>query len=122
MFPDCPGPDDLQNIGSPKSLQTQERTAMAIIDDDLVKAELALAELPRARTAPFDRSLAIIRHLASMTGNNGSRTISVENAQADAWLTICAVGQALENEGHCSGELWDKAMRLTQRWRSLLVG
>jgi hypothetical protein len=95
---------------------------MAIIDDDLVKAELALAELPRARTAPFDRSLAIIRHLASMTGNNGSRTISVENAQADAWLTICAVGQALENEGHCSGELWDKAMRLTQRWRSLLVG
>lgn len=94
---------------------------MAIIDDDLVKAELALAELPRARTGPFDRSLAIIRHLASMTGNNGSSTISIENAQADAWLTICALGQALENDGHCSSDLWDKAISLTQRWRSLLV-
>jgi hypothetical protein len=95
---------------------------MAIIDDDLVTAELALAELPRARKAPFDQSLAIIRHLASTTQNHGSRIISIETAQADAWLAICALGQTLENRGRCSGELWDKAIWLTQRWRSLLVG
>jgi hypothetical protein len=92
-----------------------------IIDDDLVTADLALAELPRARTTPFDRSLAIIRHLAAITMNNGSRTSIIENAQADAWLSICALGQTIENKGHASGELWDKAITLTQRWRSLLV-
>jgi hypothetical protein len=40
---------------------------MAVIDDDLVRAELALTELRRVRTLPFERSLAIIRHLASTT-------------------------------------------------------
>ncbi|WP_234686117.1 hypothetical protein [Bradyrhizobium monzae] len=53
-------------------------------EDDVVKAELALGELPRARTESRERSLAIVRHLANTTGNDGSRTISIENAQADA--------------------------------------
>jgi hypothetical protein len=64
---------------------------MAVIDDDLVKAELALTELRRARTLPFERSLAIIRHLASTTRNNGSRTQSIETAQADARLAISSL-------------------------------
>jgi hypothetical protein len=54
---------------------------MAVIDDDLVRAELALTELRRVRTLPFERSLAIIRHLASTTRNNGSRTQNIETAR-----------------------------------------
>jgi hypothetical protein len=90
---------------------------LASIDN---QAELAMRELPRARTETLERSLAIVRHLANTTGNNGSRTLSIENAQADAWLSNCAIGQALEKEGHCRDDLWDKAIALTQRWRSLL--
>lgn len=93
---------------------------MPISDDDAVKVDLALAELPRARTETLDRALPIVRHLAGTTGNNGSRTQSIETAQADAWLSICAIGQILEKEGRCPDDLWDKAIALTKRWRSLL--
>jgi hypothetical protein len=94
---------------------------MAIIDDDLILADLALAELPRARTVPFTQSMAIIRHLAAVTMNTGCRTPTIENAQADAWLSICALGQTMEKNRHTPGELLDKAIGLTRRWRSLLV-
>lgn len=94
---------------------------MPIDDDDVVKAELALSELPRARAETSEHSLAIVRHLANTTGNNGSRTLSIENAQADAWLSICAIGQTLEREGRCPDDLWDKALALTRRWRALLA-
>jgi len=93
---------------------------MTISDDDTVKADLALLELPRARTENLARALPIVRHLAHTTGNNGSRTHSVETAQADAWLSICAIGQTLEKEGRCPDDLWDKAIALTRRWRSIL--
>jgi hypothetical protein len=61
---------------------------MAVIDDDLVRAELALTELRRVRTLPFERSLAIIR---LTTRNNGSRTQNIETAQADARLAISSL-------------------------------
>ena len=93
---------------------------MTVTDADAEKADLALLELPRARTETLDRALPIVRHLAHTTGNNGSRTHSVETAQADAWLSICAIGQILEREGRCPDDLWDKAIALTRRWRSLL--
>ncbi len=93
---------------------------MTVSDADAVKADLALLELPRARTETLDRALPIVRHLAHTPGNNGSRTLSVETAQADAWLSICAIGQILEREGRCPEDLWDKAIALTRRWRSLL--
>ncbi|MBB4370106.1 hypothetical protein GGD63_002899 [Bradyrhizobium sp. cir1] len=91
------------------------------IDDDVVKADLALSELPRARTEARERALAIVRHLSNTTGNNGSRTIAIENAQADAWLSICAIGQTLDREGRCPDDLWDRAIALTRWWRSLLM-
>ncbi|KRQ14244.1 hypothetical protein [Bradyrhizobium manausense] len=90
-------------------------------DDDIVKADLALDELPRARTETRERALAIVRHLANTTGNNGSRTVSIETAQADAWLSICAVGQSIDKQGQCPDELWEKAIALTRRWRLLLT-
>lgn len=94
---------------------------MSIVDDDVVKADLALSELPRARLETPERARAIVRHLANTTGNNGSRTVSIENAQADAWLSICAVGQAIDKNGRCPDGLWGKAVALTRRWRSLLM-
>ena len=90
-------------------------------DEDIIKADLALSELPRARTLPLEQAKAILRHLANTTGNKGTRTQSVENAQADAWLSICTISQALDHQGHCDDELWDKAMVLTKRWRELLI-
>jgi hypothetical protein len=92
-----------------------------MIDDDIIKADLALSELPRARTLPLERAKSILRHLANTTGNNGTRTRSIENAQADAWLSICTISQALDKEGQCNDELWDKALVLTKRWRDLLT-
>jgi hypothetical protein len=94
---------------------------MPIIDRDLDKADLVLLELPRARTAPLKQSLEIIDHLAHTTGNNGSRTATIENAQADAWLAICTIAQKLEREERCPDERWDKAVALSQRWRALLI-
>jgi hypothetical protein len=89
-------------------------------DDDVEIAELAILELPRARTAPY-ASLNIIRHLANVTKNNGMRSPDLENARADAWLAICALGQTLEKERRCSDELWDKAIKHTEHWKSLLA-
>jgi hypothetical protein len=90
-------------------------------DDDVEIAELAILELPRARTAPFNASLNIIRHLVNVTKNNGMRSLDLENARADAWLAICALGQTLEKERRCSDELWDKAIKHTEHWKSLLA-
>ena len=94
---------------------------MAIVDEDLVKAELALKELRRAQTEPFKRSLEIVRHLAHTTSNKGTRGIKTETAHADAWLAICALGQTLEKEKSAPNELWVKAIALTQQWKSLLA-
>lgn len=75
------------------------------IDDDLVKADLVLAELPRARQEILERSIPIVRHLAISTRNNGSRALDIENAQADAWLSICAIGQTLERTQNCPSDV-----------------
>lgn len=77
--------------------------------------------MPRAQLETPERALAIVRHLANTTRNNGSRTVRIENAQADAWLSICPVGQTIDKEGRCPDGLWEKAIALTRRWRSLLM-
>jgi hypothetical protein len=94
---------------------------MSTEDADLVKADLALSELPRAKALPRDQSLHIIRHLMSTTQNKGSRDRTIENARADAWLAICTIGQMLEKTGQCPDDQWQKAIDLTKRWRGRLV-
>jgi hypothetical protein len=95
---------------------------MSIVDADLDKADLALLELPRARMAPFDQGLAILRHLSIATRNNGSRNVQIENAQASAWLKICRLRSELEMTKRCpDDDLWDDATELTNQWKSLLT-
>ena len=89
---------------------------MPIGDVDLDKANFALNELPR------DQALRIIRHLATTTQNHGTRNHVTENAQADAWLAICTVGQTIEMTGRCPNDQWQKAIELTKRWQERLSG
>lgn len=92
-----------------------------MVDYDLPRAEDALLELQRARTSSFDIAPNIIQGLAERTGNKGNRSKDIENANADAWLAICALGKALEKEQPCDGKYWDEAIRLTERWKGLLT-
>jgi hypothetical protein len=92
-----------------------------LVKADLVKADLALAELPRARGLPLEDALPIVCLLANATDSSAARTLSTEGAQFAAWLSICAVGLTLDDEGCCPEELWDKAIASTRYWRELLV-
>jgi hypothetical protein len=94
---------------------------LLMTDADIIKADLALSELPRAHKLPADQAKEIVKHLAHTTQNDGSRNPDIENAQADAWLSICTVGQSLDMQGHCADEFWDRAVVMTKRWRGLLV-
>ena len=91
-----------------------------MIDYDLPRAENALLELERARTAPFDIALDIVRDLASTTGNKGTRSKNIENANADAWLAIQRLGEALKKKQPCDDKYWDNAVILTRHWKELL--
>jgi len=91
-----------------------------LVDIDLTNAELALLELPRARTAPLAKSLLIVRHIHETIGNKGIWPNSIEHAQSEAWFAVGAIRQILESQSRCSEDLWDKAIELTKRWRALL--
>jgi hypothetical protein len=91
-----------------------------LADIDLTNAELALLELPRAQTAPLAKSLLIVRHIHNTIGNRGIWPNSVEHAQSEAWIAVGIICQILENKSICPNHLWDNAIELTKRWRTLL--
>jgi len=94
---------------------------MAIANQDVINAELAISELPRARTLPSAQSLQIVQHIHQTIGNKGIWPDSIERAQSEAWLAVGAIRQTLEKQGDCPSDLWDKAIELTKRWRALLM-
>ena len=51
---------------------------------------------PRANGIYCKTSLDIIRHLARLYLKSRQRSLDLENARADAWLAICALGQTLQ--------------------------
>lgn len=91
-----------------------------MIDADLEKAQRALDDLCRARTAPSNASLDILRQLREKTRNQGTRPQAIEDAQHHAFLVICELCEMLEKEHRCPDQLWDNATRLVKYWSSLL--
>jgi hypothetical protein len=93
-----------------------------LVDIDVTNADLALLELPRARTAMLAKSLLIVRHIHQTIGNKGIWPNSIEHAQSEAWFAVGAVRHILESQNPCLDALWNKAIELTKRWRALLTG
>lgn len=88
--------------------------------DDIVKAELALSELPRARRLPTRQAWDVVTHIHQTIVNDGTKSARIENAQADAWLAVGRIDQMLSVGFPVEDALWDRAIELVQQWRILL--
>ena len=98
----------------------RERSRAAMVDDDLYKAELVLAQLTQAREQTPERSLQTVRRMLAVAQNPGSRPEDIENAQANAHVAISKLAHQLEFDRTSAGELWNDAIRSTRVWRSVL--
>jgi hypothetical protein len=92
-----------------------------LVDEDLPKAQYALLMLRQARLSRRNAAAKMVQDLAHQTANSGTRTPEIEDANAAAWLAICALAKSLNTESFAPVELWQSALRATESWRELLT-
>jgi hypothetical protein len=88
--------------------------------DDLTIAESTYLALLDAQHLPSAAAAELVRSLRMRTQNSGRQSHGIEMAQAEAWLSICALSKSLDRENEAAAEDWARAIARTEEWRNLL--
>ena len=87
---------------------------------DTEKAAKVLEALKTAEHAQAEVALSILNGLTGLVQAESEQPLEVEEARANAFLTICEIGKAL-HRGQPADRLWAPAIKATERWKSLLT-
>lgn len=90
-------------------------------DVDLPKAEHALPVLRRARLSRNENAAVMIAELVYEMSYTGSHTPEIEEAREAAWIAISALSASLKAELFAPPEMWNAALKATERWKDLLA-
>jgi len=90
-------------------------------DVDLPKAEHALSVLRRARLSRNETAAVMIAELVYEMSYTGSHTPEIEEAREAAWIAISALSASLKAELFAPPEMWNAALKASERWKDLLA-
>jgi hypothetical protein len=90
-------------------------------DVNLPKAEHALSILRQARLSRNETAAVMIAELVYQMSYADSHTPEIEEARKAAWIEISALSATLREELYAPPEMWNAALKATERWKELLA-
>ncbi len=87
---------------------------------DLPKAEHALSVLRQARLSRNETAATMIAELVYEMAYTGLGTPKIEEARKAAWIEISALSATLRAELYAPPEMWNAALKATEKWRDVL--
>ena len=90
-------------------------------DVDLPKAEHVLSVLRRARLTRNETAATMIAELVYEMAYTGLGTPEIEEARKAAWVGISALSATLREDLYAPPDMWNAALKATERWKELLA-
>jgi hypothetical protein len=90
-------------------------------DVDLPKAEHVLSVLRQARLSRNETAATMIAELVYEMAYTDLREPEIEGARKAAWIEISALAASLKAELYAPPDMWNVALKATEKWKKLLV-
>ncbi len=79
-----------------------------------------LSVLRRARLSRNETAATMIAELVYEMAYTGSRAPEIEEARQAAWIEISALSASLREKLYAPPDMWNAALKSTERWKELL--
>jgi hypothetical protein len=90
-------------------------------DVDLPKAEHVLSVLRQARLSRNQTAAGMVADLVYQIAYTGLGAPEIEEAREAAWIEISALATSLKEELFAPPDMWNAALKATEKWRDLLA-
>jgi len=90
-------------------------------DVDLPKAEHVLSVLRQARLSRNETAATMMAELVYEMAYTDLRPPEIEEARKAAWIEISALSASLKAESFAPPDMWNAALKATERWKELLA-